>query len=120
MFYFLGGDATFFLSLSVNPCSTTGSGFPDKGGLKNCRTVRYPTFSVLQLESGKIDVLFFRFYVIQHRNLLTKMAFLVGGFGDPFVLALTSCPTLFVVSASVPFLAVLCKVLPAVPARPIR
>lgn len=44
VFYFLGGDATFFLPLSDDPCSNTGSGFPNKSGLKNCRTARYPTF----------------------------------------------------------------------------
>lgn len=44
VFYFLGGEATFFLSLSVNPCSNTGSGFPSKSGLKNCRTRRYKDF----------------------------------------------------------------------------
>lgn len=41
-------------------------------------------------------------------------------FGGLFVLALTSRPTLFVVPASIPFLAVPCQVLPTVPARPIR
>lgn len=42
------------------------------------------------------------------------------GFGGLFALARPSRPTLFVVCASVPFLAVPCKVFPAVPARPIR
>lgn len=41
------------------------------------------------------------------------------GFGGLFVFALTFRPILFVVFASVPFLAVPCQVLPSVPARPI-
>lgn len=40
VFYFLGGEATLLVPLSVNPCSNTGSGFPNESGLKNCRTVR--------------------------------------------------------------------------------
>ena len=35
VFYFLGGDATFFLPLSDNPCSNTGFGFPNKSALKH-------------------------------------------------------------------------------------
>lgn len=41
-------------------------------------------------------------------------------FGGLFVLARPSRPTLIVVCASIPVLAVPCQVLPAVPARPIR
>lgn len=55
-----------FLSLSANPCSNTGSGFPSKTLINHYQTVRYTPFEVLQPQTPKMSVRFFRFYVIKH------------------------------------------------------
>lgn len=66
VFYFLGGKAALHVPLSANPCSNTGSVFPTKPLITAYRPARYTPFGVLKLQTPKMSVLFFRFYVVKH------------------------------------------------------